>query len=168
MSKWPASSSMPGMIECIPNCGRRARSVECNGGTRPDVAGARLPPTSPKQIRVGYVQAGFGTGRSIQCRRFQLEGRKGSPELRGRDHGNRGGQTFGVELSCNGTDSAWRPKGQTTLSGASYVRYATHTQATRTQGGFGWGVIAGHIRRRSVDVSRAGQRGVHCYGFRRA
>ena len=28
-----------GMIEYIANCGRRARSVECNGGTRPDVAG---------------------------------------------------------------------------------------------------------------------------------
>ena len=28
-----------GMIEYSPNCGRRPRSVECNGGTRPDVAG---------------------------------------------------------------------------------------------------------------------------------
>ena len=168
MSKWPASSSMPGMIECIPNCGRRARSVECNGGTRPDVAGARLPPTSPKQIRVGYVQAGFGTGRSIGCRRFQREGRKDSPELGRLDHGNRGGQTFGVELSCNGTARAYRPKSQANLSGTGDVRYATHTLGTRTHCGCGLGVIAGHIRRRSADVSRAGQRAVHCYGFRRA
>ena len=168
MSKWPASSSMPGMIECIPNCGRRARSVECNGGTRPDVAGARLPPTSPKQIRVGYVQAGFGTGRSIGCRRFQRAGRKHSPELRRLDHGNRGGQTFGVELSCNGTARGYRPKSHTNLSGTSYMRYATLTQATRTHGGFGLGVIAGYLRRSPADVSRAGRRGVHCYGFRRA
>ena len=53
MSKWPASSSMPGMIEYIPNSGRRPRSVECNGGTRPDVAGCfclLLPPNRSEWV----------------------------------------------------------------------------------------------------------------------
>ena len=53
MSKWPASSSMPAMIEYIPNCGRRPRSVECNGGTRPDVAGCfclLLPPNRSEWV----------------------------------------------------------------------------------------------------------------------
>ncbi len=117
---------------------------------------------------MGYEQLGFGTGRSIGCRRFQREGRKDSPELRRLDHGNRGGQTFGVELRCNGTARAYHPKSQTNLSGNSDVRYATPTLGTRTHCGFGLGVIAGHIRRRSADVSRDGRRVVHCYGFRRA
>ena len=53
MSKWPPSSSMTGMIEYIPNCGRRPRSVECNGGTRPDVAGCfcqALPPNKSEWV----------------------------------------------------------------------------------------------------------------------
>ena len=53
MSKWPPSSSMTGMIEYIPNCGRRPRSVECNGGTRPDVAGCScqvLPPNRSEWV----------------------------------------------------------------------------------------------------------------------
>ena len=91
---------------------------------------------------MGYEQPGFGTGRSIGCRRFQREGRKDSPELRGLDHGNRGVQTFGVELRCNGTARAYRPKSQTNLSGTSDVRYATHTLGTRTHCGFGLGVGA--------------------------
>ena len=117
---------------------------------------------------MGYVQASFWTGRSIGCRRFQRAGTKGSPELRRLDHGNRGGQTFGDELSCNGTARAYSPKSHTNLSGNSDVRYATPTLGTRTHCGFGLGVIAGHIRRRSADVSRDGRRVVHCYGFRRA
>ena len=58
MSKWPPSSSMTGMIEYIPNCGRRPRSVECNGGTRPDVAGCfcqALPPNRSEWVMSNWV-----------------------------------------------------------------------------------------------------------------
>ena len=117
---------------------------------------------------MGYVHSGFGTRRSIGCRRCQREGRRASPELRTLDHGTRGGQTFTVERRCNGTASLWGPQSQTNLSGTSYERYFANTLSTPSQCGFGLGVIAGHIRRRSAVVSRAGQRAVHCCGFRRA